>query len=65
MSAKRLKRTAFPSITGFPARGPMFPRPSTAVPFEITATRFPRAVYSQAAAGSLAILRQGAATPGV
>jgi hypothetical protein len=33
-----------PSITGFAARGPMFPRPSTAVPFETTATRFPLVV---------------------
>ena len=32
MSAKRLKRTPLPSITGLPARAPMLPRPSTAVP---------------------------------
>ena len=44
MSAKRLKRTPLPSITGLPAAGPMSPRPSTAVPFETTATRLPRAV---------------------
>ena len=44
MSANRLKRTAFPSITGLPANAPMLPSPKTAVPFETTATRFPLAV---------------------
>ena len=39
--AKRLKRTPLPSMTGFEARAPISPRPSTAVPLEITATRFP------------------------
>jgi hypothetical protein len=43
-SAKRLKRTALPSITGLPASGPMLPRPSTAVPLVTTATRLPLAV---------------------
>ena len=42
--AKRLKRTPFPSITGLAAKGPMFPSPSTAVPLDTTATKFPRAV---------------------
>ncbi len=46
MSAKRLKRTPLPSITGLPARAPMLPSPSTAVPLLITPTRFPLAVYS-------------------
>ena len=46
MSAKRLKRTPLPSITGLAARAPTLPRPSTAVPLEMTATRFPLAVYS-------------------
>ena len=41
MSANRLKRSPFPSITGFPATAPMLPRPSTAVPLLTTATRFP------------------------
>jgi len=45
-AAKRLKSTPLPSITGLPARGPMFPRPSTAVPFDTTATRLALAVYS-------------------
>ena len=44
MSAKRLKSTAFPSITGMPAAGPMLPSPSTAVPSLTTATRLPLAV---------------------
>ena len=42
--ANFLKRTPFPSMTGFDASAPMSPRPRTAVPFETTATRFPRAV---------------------
>ena len=41
MSAKILNRSALPSMTGLEAEGPMSPRPRTAVPFEITATRFP------------------------
>ena len=42
----------------------MLPRPSTAVPLVTTATRLPRAVYSQASSGDDAISRQGSATPG-
>ena len=45
MSAKILNRTPLPSITGLDASGPIFPRPKTAVPFDITATRLPLAVY--------------------
>ena len=45
MSAKILKSTPFPSITGLEASGPMSPNPKTAVPFVITATKFPFAVY--------------------
>ncbi len=44
-SAKTLKSNPLPSITGFPAKAPIFPSPSTAVPFDITATRFPLEVY--------------------
>ena len=44
ISAKRLNKTPFPSITGFPARAPISPNPKTAVPLEITATRFDLAV---------------------
>ncbi len=43
-SAKRLNRTALPSITGFDAAAPRLPRPRIAVPLEITATRLPFAV---------------------
>ena len=44
MLANFLKSTALPSITGFEASAPMLPSPSTAVPFETTATRLPRVV---------------------
>ncbi len=44
MPANFLKSTALPSITGLDASAPMFPSPSTAVPFVTTATRLPRAV---------------------
>ncbi len=44
--AKILNSRALPSITGLPASAPMSPSPSTAVPFEITATRLPLFVYS-------------------
>ena len=56
---------ALPSMTGMAARGPMFPRPSTAEPSETTATKLPRAVSSQTASGLRTISRQGSATPGV
>ena len=65
MPANFLKSTALPSITGLLANGPIFPKPRTAVPFVITPTKFPRAVYLKAFAGSLTISSQGAATPGV
>ena len=45
MSAKILNRRPLPSITGLEASGPISPSPSTAVPFEMTATRFCLAVY--------------------
>ena len=62
--ANFLNRTALPSITGFEASGPIAPRPSTAVPFDSTATRFWREVRLAAAFASAAIASQGAATPG-
>ena len=40
-SAKRLKRTLLPSITGLDASAPRLPSPRMAVPLEITATRLP------------------------
>ncbi len=45
ISAKILNNRAFPSITGFEASGPIFPKPKTAVPLEIMATRLPLEVY--------------------
>ncbi|MPM70581.1 hypothetical protein SDC9_117536 [bioreactor metagenome] len=44
--ANILNNKPLPSITGLPAIAPISPKPSTAVPFEITATRFPLEVYS-------------------
>ena len=64
MPANFLNRTALPSITGLPASGPMLPRPSTAVPLLMTATRLPRAVRSRAASGSATMASHAAATPG-
>ena len=64
-SANALKSTPLPSITGFPASGPMLPSPRTAVPFDTTATRLPRAVYLYARSGSFSMSRHGSATPGV
>ena len=43
-SAKVLKRAHLPSMTGMPASGPMLPRPSTAEPSVMTATRLLRRV---------------------
>ena len=51
-SANILKSMPLPSMTGLPARGPMLPRPSTAVPLLTTA------------AGSASMARQASATPG-
>ena len=45
-SAKALNRAHLPSMTGMPASGPMSPRPKTAVPSVITATRLWRRVSS-------------------
>jgi len=64
MSAKILNSKPFPSITGLEASGPIFPKPNTAVPFEITATKFPLAVYLYTFFMSFSISRQGSATPG-
>ena len=44
-SPNSLNRTDFPSITGKEARGPISPKPSTAVPSDITATVFHFLVY--------------------
>ena len=44
MSAKRLNRTALPSITGLAASAPRLPRPRIAVPLVMTATKLPLTV---------------------
>ena len=44
-SPKDLNKTDLPSITGIAAYGPIFPRPSTALPSETTATVFDLIVY--------------------
>ena len=44
-SANSLNSTAFPSITGNPALGPISPKPNTADPSVTTATKFPLEVY--------------------
>ena len=64
MPANFLNSMALPSITGLAASGPIAPRPSTAVPLLITATRLPRAVRLRASAGFATIASQAAATPG-
>ncbi len=64
MPANFWNSTPLPSITGFAASGPMLPRPRTAVPFVITATRLPRAVTVETSPGSATIASQAAATPG-
>ena len=63
-SANILKSNPLPSMTGLPASAPIFPRPRTAVPFDITATRFPFAVYLYTSSGFFSMARQGSATPG-
>ena len=65
MSAKILNNTAFPSITGLLASGPIFPKPKTADPFVITPTKFPLAVYLYISLGLFLISVQGIATPGL
>ena len=64
ISAKILNNKLLPSITGFEAKGPMSPKPSTAVPVDITATTFPLAVYLYTSLGFFSISKQGSATPG-
>ncbi len=61
---RSLKMSAFPSMTGSPASGPMSPSPRTRVPSETMAMVLPRLVSSQTCAGSAWMARQGSATPG-
>ena len=51
-------------MTGFDANGPISPKPKTAVPLEITATKFDFDVYLYTFSESSWISRQGYATPG-
>ena len=60
-----LNSIALPSITGMAARGPMSPRPRTALPSDTTATVLRLIVYWNALSGSSAIASQTRATPGV
>ena len=55
---------ALPSITGIEAAAPILPKPKTAEPSVTIATQLLLIVYSQTFSGSLAISKQGAATPG-
>ena len=41
ISANLLNKTDLPSITGFDAKAPKFPKPKIAEPLLITATKFP------------------------
>ncbi len=54
-----------PSITGIDATGPMFPSPSTRVPFVQIATLREIIVYRAASSGRAAIAVHTRATPGV
>ena len=65
MSAKRLNRTALPSITGSAAPGPMLPSPSTADPSVTTATQLPLIVRRVTSSGLAAMARLTRPTPGV
>ena len=60
-----LNRSAFPSITGSAARGPMSPSPSTREPSVTIAIVFQRPVRSNERSGSAWIARETSATPGV
>jgi hypothetical protein len=60
-----LNSTAFPSMTGKAACGPMSPRPSTAVPSVTIATTFAFHVRSCTSAGFCSIAVHTRATPGV
>jgi hypothetical protein len=63
--ANSLKSMHLPSITGIAAAGPRSPRPSTAVPSEMTATALPLIVSAHAFDGSSWIAVLTRPTPGV
>ena len=52
-------------MTGLLAKGPILPKPNTAVPLVITPTKFPLAVYLYTSAGLFLISVHGIATPGL
>jgi len=62
---KYLNISAFPSITGSDASGPMFPSPRTLLPLVITAIVFHRLVSLKDSSLLCAIALETAATPGV
>ena len=64
ISANFLNKTAFPSITGFEARAPIFPNPRTAEPLVTTATKLALEVYLPASSGLLSMAIEASATPG-
>ena len=53
LPATVLNGARLPSIAGLEASRPILPRPSTAVSLVMTATRLPRAAYSNALVGQL------------
>ena len=59
-----LNNKPLPSITGLPLIAPILPKPRTAVPLLITATKLPFAVYLYTSSGFCCISKQGYATPG-
>ena len=65
MPANSLNRSAFPSITGSAASGPIAPRPSIAVPSVTTATAFCLIVSVKTFSRSSLMARHTPATPGV
>ena len=65
MLANRLNSAALPSMTGIAARGPMLPRPSTALPSVTTATELPLTVNRETSCGFSAIAMLTRPTPGV
>ena len=58
ISANVFNNNPLPSITGLLANGPILPKPNTAVPLDITATKFAFDVYLYANS-TLAISKHG------
>ena len=64
-SPNSLNSIALPSMTGIAARGPMSPRPSTALPSVTTATLLRLTVSRRTSSGLSAMASATRATPGV